>query len=96
MSRNCSRSFSSADEYPHDPSPRTECPALYGTTLVCMWILMSNFNSLPEDHPAHNELISMAIVPVMSLLQIVWISLPRVLILLKWHHFGISRFFRDI
>ena len=50
MSRNCSRSFSSADEYPHDPSPRTECPALSGTTLVCMWILMSNFNSLSEDH----------------------------------------------
>ena len=50
MSRNCSRSFSSADEYPHDPSPRTECPAFSGTTLVCMWILMSNFNSLSEDH----------------------------------------------
>ena len=50
MSRNCSRSFSSADEYPHDPCPRTECPALSGTTSVCMWILMSNFNSLSEDH----------------------------------------------
>ena len=50
MSRNCSRSFSSADEYPHDPSPRTECPVLSGATLVCMWILMSNFNSLSEDH----------------------------------------------
>ena len=50
MSRNCSRSFSSADEYPHDPSPRTECPALSGNTLVCMWILMSNFISLSEDH----------------------------------------------
>ena len=50
MSRNCSRSFSSADEYPHDPSPRTECPALSGTTLVCMFILMWNFNSLSEDH----------------------------------------------
>ena len=50
MSRNCPRSFSTADEYPHDPSPRTECPALSGTTLVCMWILMSNFNSLSEDH----------------------------------------------
>ena len=49
MSRNCSRSLSSADEYPHDPSPRTECPALSGTTLVCMWILMSNFNSLSEE-----------------------------------------------
>ena len=49
MSRNCSRSLSSADEYPHDPSPRTECP-LSGTTLVCMWILMSNFYSLSEDH----------------------------------------------
>ena len=50
MSRNCSRSFSSADEYPHDPSPRTECPTLSGTTLVCMRILMSNLNSLSEDH----------------------------------------------
>ena len=50
MSRNCSRSLSSVDEYPHDLSPRTECPALSGTTLVCMWILMSNFNSLSEDH----------------------------------------------
>ena len=50
MSRNCSRSLSSADEYPHDSSPRTECPALSGTTLVCMWLLMSNFNSLSEDH----------------------------------------------
>ena len=50
MSRNCSRSFSSADEYPHDPSPRTECPALSGNTLVRMWILMSNFISLSEDH----------------------------------------------
>ena len=38
----------------------------------------------------------MAIVPVMSLLQIVWIFLPRVLILLKCHHFGILRFFREI
>ena len=38
----------------------------------------------------------MAIVPVMSLLQIVWISLSRVLILLKCHHFGISRFNREI
>ena len=27
MSRNCSRSLSSADEYPHDPSPRTASPA---------------------------------------------------------------------
>ena len=50
MSRNCSRSLSSADEYPHDSFSRTECPALSGTTLVCMWILMSNFNSLSEDH----------------------------------------------
>ena len=50
MSRNCSRSLSSADEDPHDSSRRTECPALSGTTLVCMWILMSNFNSLSEDH----------------------------------------------
>ena len=50
MSRNCSRSFSLADEYPHDPSPRTECPALSGNTLVRMWILMSNFISLSEDH----------------------------------------------
>ena len=50
MSRNCSRSLSSADEYPHDSSPRTEGPALSGTTLVCMWILISNFNSLSEDH----------------------------------------------
>ena len=50
MSRNCSRSFSLADEYPHDPSPRTECPALPGNTLVRMWILMSNFISLSEDH----------------------------------------------
>ena len=50
MSRNCSRSLSSADEYPHDPSSTTECPALSGTTLVCMWILMTNFNSLSEDH----------------------------------------------
>ena len=30
--------------------PRTECPALPGNTLVCMWILMSNFSSLSEDH----------------------------------------------
>ena len=29
-SRNCSRSFSSADEYPHDTAPRTECSALSG------------------------------------------------------------------
>ena len=50
MSRNCSRSFSLADEYPHDPFPRTECPALSGNTLVRMWILMSNFISLSEDH----------------------------------------------
>ena len=48
MSRNCSRSFSSTDDYSHDPSPRTECPALSGTTLVCIWILI--FNSLSEDH----------------------------------------------
>ena len=47
-------------------------------------------------YQAHNELISMAIMPVMSLLQIVWISLPRVFILLKCHHFGISRSFREI
>ena len=50
MSRNCSRSFSLADEYPHDPSPKTECPVLPGNTLVRMWILMSNFISLSEDH----------------------------------------------
>ena len=50
MSRNCSRSFSLADEYPHDPSPRTECSALSGNTLVRMWILISNFISLSEDH----------------------------------------------
>ena len=50
MSRNCSRSFSLADEYPHDPSPRTECPALSVNTLVRMWILMLNFISLSEDH----------------------------------------------
>ena len=50
MSRNCSRSFSSVDEYPHDPSPRTECPALSMNTLVRMRILMSNFISLSEDH----------------------------------------------
>ena len=50
MSRNCSRSLPSADEYPHDSFPRTEYPALSGTTLVCMWILMSNVNSLSEDH----------------------------------------------
>ena len=50
MSRNCSGSLSSADKYSHDPSPRTECLALSGTTLVCMWILMSNFNSLSENH----------------------------------------------
>ena len=50
MSRNCSRSFSLADEYPHDPSPRTECLVLPGNTLVRMWILMSNFISLSEDH----------------------------------------------
>ena len=30
--------------------PRTECLALLGNTLVCMWILMSNFSSLSEDH----------------------------------------------
>ena len=47
-------------------------------------------------YQAHNELISMAIMPVMSLLQIVWISLPRVFILLKCYHFGISRSFREI
>ena len=50
MSSNCSRSFSSGDEYLHDPSPRTECQALSGNTLVRMWILMSNFISLSEDH----------------------------------------------
>ena len=50
MSRNCSGSFSLADEYPHDPSPRTECQALSGNTLVRMWILMSNFILLSEDH----------------------------------------------
>ena len=50
MSRNCSRSFSLADEYPHDSSPGTECPALPGNTLVRMWIFMSNFISLYEDH----------------------------------------------
>ena len=30
--------------------PRTECPVLPGNTLVCMWILMSNFSSLSEDY----------------------------------------------
>ena len=42
------------------------------------------------------ELISMANVSVMTPMQIVWISLSRVLILLKCHHFGISRFNREI
>ena len=62
------------------------------------WFLRADINKLvkPKYYQAHNELISMAIVPVMSLLQIVWISLPRVLILLKCHYFGISRFFREI
>ena len=32
----------------------------------------------------------------LTLTQIVWISLSRVLILLKCHHFGISRFNREI
>ena len=50
MSRNCSRSFSLADECPHDPSPKTECPALSGNTLVRTWILVSNFILLSEDH----------------------------------------------
>ena len=49
-SRNCSKSFSSAYEYPHDTASRTECSALSGSTLVCMRILISNFNSLSEDH----------------------------------------------
>ena len=30
--------------------PRTECPVLPRNTLVCMWILMSNFSSLAEDY----------------------------------------------
>ena len=62
------------------------------------WLSRADINKLvgPKYYQAHNVLISMAIVPVMSLLQIVWISLPRVLILLKGHHFGISRFFREI
>ena len=30
--------------------PRTECLVLPGNTLVCMWILMSNFCSLSEDY----------------------------------------------
>ena len=30
--------------------PRTECPALPRNTLVCMWILMSNFSLLSEDY----------------------------------------------
>ena len=41
-SRNCSKSFSSAYEYPHDTASRTECSALSGSTLVCMRILISN------------------------------------------------------
>ena len=62
------------------------------------WLSRADINKLvkPKYYQAHNELFSMAIVPVMSLLQIVSISLPRALILLKCHHFGISRFFREI
>ena len=62
------------------------------------WLSRADINKLvkPKYYQGHNELISMVIVPVMSLLQIVWISLPRVLILLKCHHFRISRFFREI
>ena len=41
-SRNCSKSFSSAYEYPHDTASRTECLALSRSTLVCMRILISN------------------------------------------------------
>ena len=40
--RNCSRLLSPADENPHDPAPWTECPALPGTTLVCMRMMMTN------------------------------------------------------
>ena len=43
-SRNCSRSLSSADENPHDPAPITECPALPGTTLVGMRMMMMMTN----------------------------------------------------
>ena len=62
------------------------------------WLSRADTKKLvkPNYYKAHNELISMVIVQVMSLLQIVWISLPQVLILLKCHHFGISRFFREI
>ena len=72
---------------------------LYTSTIAqdC-WLSRADINKLVKlkYYQAHNELISMAIMPVMSLLQIVWISLPRTLILLKCHHFGISRFFREI
>ena len=49
------------------------------------WLSRADINKLvkPKYYQAHNELISMVIVPVMSLLKIVWISLPRVLILFK-------------
>ena len=62
------------------------------------WLSRADINKLIKlkYYQAHNELISMAIMPVISLLQIVWISLPRVFILLKCHHFGISRSFREI
>ena len=43
------------------------------------WLSRADINKLIKlkYYQAHNELISMAIMPVMSLLQIVWISLPR-------------------
>ena len=56
----------------------------------------ADINKLLKYYQAHNDSTSMTIVPVMSLLQIVWISLSRCLILLKCHHFGISRFLREI
>ena len=47
-------------------------------------------------YQAHNELISTTNASVLTLTQIVWISLSRVLILSKCHHFRLLRSNREI
>ena len=49
-SRNCSRSLSSADENPHDPAPRTECPALPRDHISLYVDDDDELNSHSEDH----------------------------------------------
>ena len=49
-SRNCSRSLSPADENPHDPAPRTECPALPRDHISLYADDDDKFNSHSEDH----------------------------------------------